>query len=60
MASQIPPPFEVPDDKDQDPNQPVDPDSPIPEDDPTLEGEDYKLPPMEPPAPIREPRIPGA
>lgn len=58
MASQIPPPFPVPDDaEDQDR---IDPDAPPPEEDPSLEQEDYKLPPMEPPAPVSEPRLPGA
>ncbi|MFA4914704.1 MAG: hypothetical protein WC590_13805 [Burkholderiaceae bacterium] len=58
MSNQIPPPFPVPGTDDGD--QPVQPDTPVPEEDPALEEEDYKLPPMEPPAPIREPRIPGA
>jgi len=58
MADQIPPPFPVPDTDDND--TPRDPDAPEPQDDPSFEEEDYKLPPMEPPAPIREPRVPGA
>lgn len=58
MVDQIPPPFPVPNPDEGD--QPVEPDTPTPEKDPMLEEADYKLPPMEAPAPIREPRIPGA
>lgn len=65
MPTQIPPPYENPDDaeKDRSPGNEdgsYDDDAPPPEHDPMLEQEDYKLPPMEPPAPIREPRLPGA
>lgn len=65
MSTQIPPPFDIPTDKEKDRPAGIDRippngDAPPAEREPMLEPENYKLPPMEPPAPIREPRLPGA
>jgi|GEM_PF-1192075 len=63
MPTQIPPHYDNPDDQNRQPENdrsPADGDAPPDERDPMLEQEDYKLPPMERPAPIREPRLPGA
>ncbi len=63
MPTQIPPYDDNPDDQKRHPENDRSPavdDAPPDERDPMLEQEDYKLPPMESPAPIREPRLPGA
>lgn len=57
MATQIPPPFHVPDEGDVPHDR--DPDAPPQPEDPREDDESYKLPPGEPPAEIKEPRITG-